>query len=214
MAGLPSPVHTVHREASLSLSDRIDVQALGARLPVIVDGCLSPTINAGIWAQGIGMAHGEAMVMAGVGRQGAQAASVRSDWTRWIDPADMTEPLVPLGELFGAVGRDLSRWAYMGLHSFELQLALYREGAFYARHVDAFRGGANRRVTAIYYPNISWRPGDGGELEVWTAHGVQVIEPVAQRLVVFLSEGVEHAVTPVRRAPRLAFTAWFRGAGL
>ena len=104
----------------------------------------------------------------------------------------------PLGRTWGSAG-------------FDLQLAHYPGGGErYVRHRDAFQGQSNRRVTAIYYANLDWRPEHGGLLRLHLEEGTQDVEPTLDRLVVFLSERVEHEVLP-SHAPRLALTAWFYG---
>ena len=90
----------------------------------------------------------------------------------------------------------LNREAFVGLRSFDLQLARYGPGAKYVRHRDAFPGQGNRRVTAIVYLNEGWVPAHGGELKLFDPE--MVIEPVMDRLVVFLSEKIEHEVLESR----------------
>ncbi|HET9450694.1 MAG TPA: 2OG-Fe(II) oxygenase, partial [Aggregicoccus sp.] len=64
---------------------------------------------------------------------------------------------------------------------------------------------------AIWYANPDWAPAHGGVLRLYPEGEAPVdVEPVLDRLVVFLSERVEHEVLPVS-APRLALTAWFYG---
>ena len=84
------------------------------------------------------------------------------------------------------------------------------DGARYVRHRDAFPGQGNRRLTAICYLNPDWRPEHGGMLRLHLDTGPLDVEPTLDRLVVFLSERVEHEVLP-SRALRLAATAWFHG---
>ena len=67
----------------------------------------------------------------------------------------------------------------------------------------------NRRVTAIYYANPGWRPEDGGALRLHIGEGCIDVASVLYRLLVFLSERLEHEVLPAR-VPRRAVTAWFR----
>lgn len=203
-------MHLLDRSASSERFETFDVGALGDGLPVVLESMLDASANAQIWACAFELSIAPEAKPAGVGREGERDTTVRSDLTRWIEPGDADVALQPLTAMFHALGTHLSRTAYLGLQAFELQLALYREGAYYTRHLDALRGAGTRRVTAIYYPNGHWCPGDGGELVVWTPQAHH-IEPAAQRLVVFLSEALEHAVLPVMRAPRLAFTAWYRG---
>jgi SM-20-related protein len=119
-----------------------------------------------------------------------------------------------LWALFRALRDSLNRGAYLGLDRMEVQVARYPGGgAVYARHRDAFpappAGRPNRRVTAIYYANPAWEPDDGGVLRLHGADGPVDVAPVLDRLLVFLSERVEHEVLPAR-APRCAVTAWFR----
>jgi SM-20-related protein len=65
-------------------------------------------------------------------------------------------------------------------------------------------------VTAIYYANPGWRPGDGGTLRLHLDEGSIDVAPELDRLIVFRSERVEHEVLPAQ-APRRAVTAWYRG---
>jgi SM-20-related protein len=64
-------------------------------------------------------------------------------------------------------------------------------------------------VTAIYYANPAWRPEDGGLLRLHLDGATHDVAPVLDRLLVFLSERVEHEVLPAE-APRRAVTAWLR----
>lgn len=128
-------------------------------------------------------------------------------------------------------------------------------GAQYARHVDALpehADGERRRLTAVYYLNQGWQPGDGGCLrcyfpakvgrEVPGAFNASVpvppagsalgadedtksrinnpvmpwdragdwaldVEPCLDRLVLFSSEWLEHAVLPAH-SERFAVTMW------
>lgn len=134
---------------------------------------------------------------------------VRGDLRRWLEPSE-APAAAPLWRLFERVGKELRERAWLGVEDVELQLALYRAGAGYLRHRDAFAGGGRRRVTATYYLNAAWRPGDGGELRLATPAGARLVEPLLDRLVLFRSEVVPHEVLPAR-APRWAVTAWYLG---
>ncbi len=135
----------------------------------------------------------------------------RGDAIAWLVPAEAPPALRTLCARFEAVRETLTRGAYLGLDRFDVQLACYPGGgARYRRHRDAFPGRSNRRVTAIYYVNPGWRVDDGGLLRLHPRATAVDIEPVLDRLVVFLSERVEHEVLPAF-APRLAVTAWYYG---
>jgi len=132
--------------------------------------------------------------------------SVRGDTTQWLDRG---EPgFIALTAMFEALRCEVNRDTWLGLRAFELQLAHYAgRGEGYARHRDAFPGAENRRLTAIAYLNPDWDEADGGELRLHGSPSVDVA-PRLGRLVVFLSERVEHEVLP-NRASRLAVTAWY-----
>lgn len=85
------------------------------------------------------------------------------------------------------------------------------EGARYVKHRDALPYKAGRKLTVIYYLNANWEPGHGGELRIWPADDEHtetpvVVEPIADRLVIFISS-LEHEVLAAWR-PRYALTTW------
>lgn len=149
---------------------------------------------------------------AGIGREQDQVLNrlVRKDTICWIT-----------GE--SAAGRRWLDWTsrlqsylnyrlFLGLFSFESHFAHYAEGAFYRRHLDAFKGESNRVLSVVAYLNPGWLPGDGGELliypETGATDGIRVT-PAFGTLAVFLSEDFEHEVLPTRR-DRFSVTGWFR----
>lgn len=148
------------------------------------------------------------LAAAGFGPDATLDPETRGDRFTWLDasaPAD----LMPVLSTFEALRRTLNELAYLGASELELQLSVYEAGPGYERHLDCHRHSDARRLTAVYYAN-PWMPGDGGELEVWTSTGSRLIEPIADRLVLFRSAMVEHAVRPVRVGPRVAVSGWLR----
>jgi SM-20-related protein len=147
---------------------------------------------------------------AGTSRAGVVDSTVRGDAIGWLDPADPLPPWPALRDRFETLRRAANREAYLGLTSCEIQVARYPgAGEGYVRHVDSFAGPlASRRMTAIVYLNAGWQHSDGGQLRLHLAGGPVDVEPLLDRLVVFLSDRVEHEVLPAR-APRLAITAWY-----
>ena len=145
----------------------------------------------------------------GSGRMLQKDSGVRGDRTCWLcDPlfAAEKELLSGLEQLRVQLNRDL----YLGLFELELHYAWYPPGAGYARHVDQPHGSRGRRLSLIVYLNEDWESGAGGELELFDAQdGCRRIEPLAGRLVCFLSQGREHAVLCARR-DRFSVTGWFR----
>lgn len=138
----------------------------------------------------------------------------RGDAIAWITPDDAPPPLAGLWAWFVGLREALNRQAYLGLDRIEMQVARYPGGGTgYRRHRDAFARlpglTPQRRITAIYYANPGWRPEDEGLLRLWLPGGPIDVAPLLDRVVVFLSERVEHEVLPAR-ASRRAVTAWFR----
>ena len=134
---------------------------------------------------------------------------IRGDFTCW-----MGLPLWPAEQaLMDELERlrlDLNREAMLGLFELELHYAWYPRGAGYARHVDQPQGREQRKVSMVLYLNEGWAPGAGGELRIFgMPGGPQDIQPLAGRMVCFLSAGREHAVLPTQR-DRLSVSGWFR----
>ncbi len=152
---------------------------------------------------------------AGVGRENDHRVNrfVRGDWIWWPprDDAATAGYLAWIERLRLALNRRL----FLGLFDFECHYACYPPGAFYRRHVDAFRGGTNRVVSTVLYLNPDWVPGHGGELLLFEGESASPIErvaPVLGTLAIFLSEAFPHEVLPAVR-PRYSLTGWFRVNG-
>ena len=146
----------------------------------------------------------------GSGSGGVQRREeIRGDSICWIVP-----PLLPaeqyLSAQFETLRLELNSRALLGLFELELHYAWYPPGAGYARHVDQPQGRAQRQVSLVLYLNEEWSPGAGGELRIFdAAGGHRDIEPIAGRLVCFLTPGREHEVLPTQRE-RLSVSGWFR----
>jgi SM-20-related protein len=134
---------------------------------------------------------------------------IRGDSTCWIAP-----PLLPaeriLLEALEQLRLNLNRDALLGLFELELHYAWYAPGAGYDRHVDQPHGRGERQVSMVLYLNEGWTSVAGGELRIFDSQGGhRDVEPIAGRLVCFLTPGREHAVLPTRRE-RLSISGWFR----
>jgi SM-20-related protein len=133
---------------------------------------------------------------------------VRGDRTCWLVEPLFAEERALLADL-ELLRLDFNRTAVLGLFDLELHYAWYPPGAGYARHVDQLQGRDQRAVSLILYLNDAWQHEAGGELRIFDADGFLDIEPIAGRLVCFLSAGREHAVLPTRHG-RLSVAGWFR----
>jgi SM-20-related protein len=146
----------------------------------------------------------------GSGRSLQRREEIRGDSICWMEP-----PLSPaeraLLEELERLRLELNREALLGLFELELHYAWYPPGAGYARHVDQPDGRAQRQVSVVLYLNEGWTPAAGGELRIFDASGggYRDIEPLAGRLVCFLTPGREHEVLRTRQE-RLSVTGWFR----
>jgi len=149
---------------------------------------------------------------AGVGRSQDYQLNqfVRSDSICWI--SGDSEAGRNWLDWSGQLQNYLNRRLYLGLFSFESHFAHYQPGDFYKRHLDAFKGQANRVLSLVAYLNPGWMPDEGGELVLYTdqqdQQGIRVT-PGLGTFVVFLSEEFPHEVLPASR-DRFSIAGWFR----
>ena len=149
---------------------------------------------------------------AGIGREGDYQVNrfVRTDTIHWLEG---THPATAAYFDFAEqIRAGLNRRLYLGLFDYECHYAFYPEGAFYKKHVDAFRGENTRVLSTVLYLNPNWTPADGGELVIYdeiTGGVLDKVEPRFGCMVIFLSEEFPHEVLPTRAA-RYSLTGWFR----
>jgi SM-20-related protein len=198
-----------------ALSDT-EVEALGARGWFLRDGVLGRGAAVEIRDHIETLERSGGLRPAGLGRGAGYRVdrAVRGDAISWVEPAAIAPELAALWRTFVALREALNRQAYLALDRMEVQIARYPGGgAAYDRHRDAFAGPPDgrpsRRATAIYYANPAWTPEAGGLLRLHGAQGPVDVAPILDRVLVFLSERVEHEVLPTH-APRCAVTAWYR----
>jgi SM-20-related protein len=138
-----------------------------------------------------------------------ECARIRGDLTCWWTDPLYAEERATLDD-FEQLRLKVNREGYLGLFDLEVHYAWYPPGAGYARHVDQLQNRDQRIVSLIVYLNEEWCTEAGGALRIFDAGGDhRDIEPIAGRLVCFLTAGREHAVLPTRR-PRLSISGWFR----
>jgi SM-20-related protein len=153
----------------------------------------------------------ESYQRAAVGRRERRQRNrfVRRDEVAWMSGAHPAE--ADWLNWMGQLREHLNRTLMIGLHQYEGHFAHYAPGAFYRRHVDAFRGEANRVLSVVAYLNADWLPGDGGELVLYDEGGSELgrFPPQLGTLAVFLSEQFPHEVLAARR-DRFSIAGWFR----
>lgn len=106
----------------------------------------------------------------------------------------------------------LNRRLFLGLFSFESHFAHYKPGDYYKRHLDAFKGEANRVLSLVVYLNPGWTVADDGELVLYQNDEDKVgikVTPLLGTVVVFLSEEFPHEVLPAHR-DRYSIAGWYR----
>ena len=153
---------------------------------------------------------------AGIGRQSdfQLQETIRSDKIQWIE--SNTETSTIFLQWMDSLRQGINRRLYLGLFDYESHFASYAVGAFYKKHLDAFRNtrtnGPNRVLSTVLYLNVDWQAGDGGELVIYAEASDDVVEkisPVFGRLVIFLSEKFPHEVLPATRE-RKSIAGWYR----
>lgn len=150
---------------------------------------------------------------AGTGRQQDHQINqfVRRDQIHWLDNQHPDENLWL--QWMAGLQTHLNRTLMLGLFSYESHFAQYKPGAFYKKHLDAFKGQANRRLSTVLYLNPNWQPQYGGELVVYESNDEQQerlrVTPNFGTLVVFLSEDFPHEVLPAEQL-RYSIAGWYR----
>lgn len=157
--------------------------------------------------------------VAGVGRGQdlLHDESVRISLIHWLNDSHAIDRswLTAMETLRSTLNRSL----FLGLFEFEAHYACYPPGAFYKRHLDAFKGAGNRVVSTVLYLNPAWSKEDGGNLAIYPEVGASTlaktvsdaieVQPKAGTLVVFLSEDMPHEVLQTLRT-RYSIAGWFR----
>ena len=149
---------------------------------------------------------------AGTGRDQAHQINqrIRKDRILWLmgKTACVREYLDIMEKLRIGINQRL----FMGLFDYECHYACYEPGAYYRKHLDAFEGRRNRVLSTVLYLNPDWQAGDGGELMMYApdeTNLLQVVKPVHNTMIMFLSERFPHEVLPTR-TNRYSLTGWYR----
>lgn len=159
------------------------------------------------------MADHNALDEAGIGRgqQHHLRKDIRGDAIHWLDRASEAQRryLMAMEDLQQALNQSL----FLGLFEYEAHFAHYPPGAFYQRHLDSFRGRANRVISTVGYLNPDWPTDGGGEMVLYQpddpSREVARVVPEAGTFACFLSETIPHEVLPTRQ-PRASIAGWFR----
>jgi SM-20-related protein len=150
------------------------------------------------------------MKVASVGRADQQKVekSIRGDQIRWLEPG-MTLCIDKYLEHIEELRMLFNRRLFLGLEECENHFALYPMGASYQKHIDRFQRSDSRVISSVLYLNPAWHPEHGGALRLHFFDHYEDIEPVANRLVLFISAQILHEVLPTS-VERLSLAGWFR----
>jgi len=180
---------------------------------IVLQGALQEPLIEGLFLQAQQLDE-QQLQRAGIGREQEHQLNrfVRTDKIRWLERGEIPLADSYLGWLEG-LRLTLNRRLFLGLFDFEGHFARYRQGDYYKRHLDAFRGNTNRVLSTVLYLNPGWTTADGGELLIYASPDsdlvVERVMPTWGTLVVFLSERFPHEVLPAGRQ-RHSIAGWFR----
>ncbi|WP_273149012.1 2OG-Fe(II) oxygenase [Methylophaga thiooxydans] len=149
---------------------------------------------------------------AGIGREldFQLNSTVRRDETRWLNPKHVTDAAYM--DAMATFRLAINRRLFMGLFDYESHYAHYAPGAFYKKHLDAFKGQSNRVLSTVLYLNPEWHVNNGGQLLIYAPDSntiLQTVNPNFGTFVIFLSEQFPHEVVKAQR-DRYSVTGWFR----
>lgn len=161
--------------------------------------------------QSLACAEDDTFQAAGIGREQDHQLNriVRRDKIKWLDAVHPIEAAY-LNHM-EALRIALNKRLFLGLFDYESHFAHYPPGAFYKKHLDAFKGQTNRVLTTVCYLNEAWEPSDGGDLLLYSMEDqlIERVTPEAGTLVIFLSDEFPHEVTPAQK-DRYSIAGWFR----
>lgn len=185
----------------------------------ILDNALPDDLVLALQNEALGLPR-EQFHPAGTGREQQHQLDtrVRSDVIHWLQRGSVaSDRYLNYAE---ALREGINSRLFLGLFDYEVHYACYAPGAFYGRHLDAFAGRRNRIISTVLYLNADWAEGDGGDLLLYEEQAaaqqgresgvmLQRVQPLLNRMVLFLSERFPHEVRPALR-DRYSLAGWFR----
>lgn len=133
---------------------------------------------------------------------------VRNDTIFWLNPTTANACEQQFLQKITNFTNYLNRTCFTSIRSHEFQYAIYKQGAFYKKHVDQFKNDDKRQFSMVFYLTEQWQEGDGGELLLYTKSGITTIQPVSGRMVFFKSNLPHEVVTS--NCNRLSLTGWLK----
>ncbi|WP_144981718.1 2OG-Fe(II) oxygenase [Halomonas sp. C22] len=208
IAPMDTRPHALAPEAHVALVDALVEQGW-----YVGRGVIDPALCQALQGELLHLAAHDALDEAGIGRgqQHLLRKDIRGDAIHWLDRESEAQRhyLDAMAEL----QRSLNQALFLGLFEYEAHFAHYPAGAFYQRHLDSFRGRANRVISTVGYLTPDWPADGGGEMVIYDpddpSREVARVVPEAGTFACFLSETIPHEVLPTR-LPRTSIAGWFR----
>lgn len=208
IASMDTRPHALALEAHVALVDALVEQGW-----YVGQGVIDPALCQALQGELLHLAAHDALDEAGIGRgqQHLLRKDIRGDAIHWLDRESEAQRhyLDAMAEL----QRSLNQALFLGLFEYEAHFAHYPAGAFYQRHLDSFRGRANRVISTVGYLTPDWPADGGGEMVIYDpddpSREVARVVPEAGTFACFLSETIPHEVLPTR-LPRTSIAGWFR----
>lgn len=133
-------------------------------------------------------------------------SDVRGDQILWWEDdtvcAAQTEFLSRVQKIESRMNQEF----FLGLRDLEIHYACYPGGSRYEKHFDNPHGANRRVISGVFYLNSNWNSAHGGDLVF--SRGER-IHPKGNRLVLFLSQEIEHEVEETT-VIRKSIVMWFR----
>lgn len=208
IASMDTRPHALAPDAHVALVDALVEQGW-----YVGKGVIDPALCQALQGELLHLAAHDALDEAGIGRgqQHLLRKDIRGDAIHWLDRESEAQRhyLDAMAEL----QRSLNQALFLGLFEYEAHFAHYPAGAFYQRHLDSFRGRANRVISTVGYLTPDWLADGGGEMVIYDpedpSREVARVVPEAGTFACFLSETIPHEVLPTR-LPRTSIAGWFR----
>jgi len=137
-------------------------------------------------------------------------------------------PWRPLRDKLALLLQELRSLDVHGLDGFgQYNVTVYRENDHFDMHLDDYYHfqdypdaprTLNRELTFFYYANPFWKEEEGGRLHLYYwdfdtgQHVCKIVEPRADRVVIFPSKAVLHEVEPFHGQRRITATCWIHNA--
>ncbi|WP_252106639.1 MULTISPECIES: 2OG-Fe(II) oxygenase [unclassified Halomonas] len=206
-----APFSSVEAFASRAEGELID--ALVEQGWYVGKGVIDAGLCASLERELYGLKEAQALEEAGIGRgrEHHLRKDIRGDAIHWLNRESEAQRayLSAMQRLQVALNQTL----FLGLFEYEAHFAHYPTGAFYKRHLDSFRGRANRVVSTVGYLTPEWPRDGGGEMVIFDPNDpereVARVVPEAGTFACFLSDTIPHEVLPTRH-PRSSIAGWFR----